>query len=93
VYYGFSRDLSLQAFVKTRAEALKKTRYEELVEEAKIAFETQHNREQAILATAEGVASIDANSYKFDAEKWINFALAQSEKDAAAVASASAAKK
>jgi hypothetical protein len=35
------------------------------------------------LCACEIVASIDANSYKFDAEKWINFALAQSEKDAA----------
>jgi hypothetical protein len=30
------------------------------------------------------VASIDANSFRFDAEKWINFALSQSEGPAAA---------
>jgi hypothetical protein len=51
-----------------------------MVAEAKIAFEAQYNKEQAALAKKEGIESIDANSFKFDAEKWINFAIAQSEK-------------
>lgn len=51
-----------------------------MVNEAKIAFETQYNNEQAALAKQQGVESIDANSFKFDAEKWINFAMSQTEK-------------
>lgn len=51
-----------------------------MVNEAKIAFEAQYNKEQAALAQQQGVESIDANSFKFDAEKWINFAISQTEK-------------
>jgi hypothetical protein len=51
-----------------------------LVNEAKIAFESQYNKEQGALAKKQGIDSIDANSFMFDAEKWINFAIAQSEK-------------
>ena len=80
LYWGYSRHNSLTHFVAERTAAKEKTHYEDLVNEAKIAFESQYNKEQGALAKKQGIDSIDANSFKFDAEKWINFAIGQSEK-------------
>jgi hypothetical protein len=54
IYYGWSHKASLTHFVAQRNELQKQSRYEELVEEAKLAFETQYNKEQAVLAKAQG---------------------------------------
>ena len=53
-----------------------------LVEEAKVAFEAQDNREMAELAVKAGVESIDSNSYRFDGSKFIDFASALASESA-----------
>ncbi|KAI8846386.1 hypothetical protein BC829DRAFT_398785 [Chytridium lagenaria] len=79
VYWGFSKKSSLTYFVKARAEEQERKHYEDLVEEGKVAFEAAYNREQAAKAELAGVAAIDSDSYRFNAERWINWAIADSE--------------
>ncbi|KAJ1550309.1 hypothetical protein HK405_000919, partial [Cladochytrium tenue] len=73
LWWGYSRQQSLKRYVKDRHETEEEQKYKDLVEEGKVAFEAAYNREQAAKAAKEGVA-IMADSYKFDAEKWLNWA-------------------
>ncbi|KAJ3048399.1 hypothetical protein HK097_010564 [Rhizophlyctis rosea] len=82
IFYGFSRKATLTQFVKDREHARHEQLEDELIEEGKVAFEAQFNREQAKLAKRDGVASVDSDSYKFDAERYINWLINQTEKDA-----------
>eukprot|EP00842_Homolaphlyctis_polyrhiza_P005822 jgi/Hompol1/6240/HPOL_004899-RA len=84
IWWGWTRYHSLTRFVKDRAELQEKTHYKELVEEAKIAFEAQYNREQAKLAAKAGVGAIDSNSIYFDADKWSTWASAQNDAEESA---------
>ena len=54
LYYGYSKHASLVQFVETRNISLSKQHHEELIKEAKIAYEAQYNREQAVLAKEQG---------------------------------------
>ncbi|KAJ3084554.1 hypothetical protein HK102_000623 [Quaeritorhiza haematococci] len=83
VWYGMSRQYSLTRFVKARNEAEEKKHYDELVEEARVAYEAHINREEAEAAAKDGVVW-DSESYKYHAEKYMNWALARSEAAAAA---------
>ncbi|KAJ3113828.1 hypothetical protein HDU96_002870 [Phlyctochytrium bullatum] len=79
VYWGYSKKSSLTNFVKAREHEQERKHYEELVEEAKIAFEAAYNREQAEKAELAGVAAIDSDSYRFIADKWVNWAISDLE--------------
>ncbi|KAL2915408.1 F1F0 ATP synthase subunit e, mitochondrial [Polyrhizophydium stewartii] len=93
VWWGWTRHHSLTRFVKDRAEEQHEAHHKLLVEEAKIAYEAQYNREQAALASKAGVPAIDSNSLYFDAEKWSNWATAQNDAEEAAAKAKAAAKK
>ncbi|KAI8904977.1 hypothetical protein BC831DRAFT_496207 [Entophlyctis helioformis] len=80
VWWGVTRHYSLTGFVKDRAAQQDKARYLELVEEGKIAFEAQYNKEQAVLAAKAGIPAIDSDSLYFDAETWANWAVAEYDK-------------
>jgi Holliday junction resolvasome RuvABC endonuclease subunit len=54
ISYGFSRKQSLTSFVHMRKEEEKQQRYEELVEEAKIAFDTYEMQKMAVEAKKDG---------------------------------------
>jgi hypothetical protein len=54
VSYGYSRKQSLTSFVQHRQEEEKQHRYEELVEEAKIAFDTFEMKKMAAEAKKDG---------------------------------------
>ncbi|KAJ3193197.1 hypothetical protein HK101_005265 [Irineochytrium annulatum] len=86
LYWGYSRKSSLTYFVKAREHEREQKHYEDLVEEGKVAFEGAYNREQAAKAAMHGVAAIDSESYRFNAERWINWAIEDMEGDAPAKA-------
>ncbi|KAJ3104552.1 hypothetical protein HDU97_009064 [Phlyctochytrium planicorne] len=81
VYWGYSKKSSLTYFVKAREHEAEKKHYGDLVEEGKVAFEAAYNREQAAKAEKAGVAAIDSDSFRFIPERWINWAIADMEKD------------
>ncbi|TPX65578.1 hypothetical protein SpCBS45565_g05094 [Spizellomyces sp. 'palustris'] len=81
VFYGFTHKASLTRFVQQRKEEAFRKHHEELIEEAKVAYEAQVNKEQAVLAKKAGIPTIDSDSYRFDAERYLNFAISQVEKD------------
>ncbi|KAJ3406892.1 hypothetical protein HDV05_005698 [Chytridiales sp. JEL 0842] len=83
VWWGYTKKASLTRLVKDRNEEAERHHYEDLVEEGKVAFEAAYNREQAAKAAKAGVPAIDADSFKFNGEKWINWAIADSEASAA----------
>lgn len=58
VSYGFSKQRSLTYYVKERNEQNARRKYEDLVEEAKLAFEAQEKKEEAELAAKDGGNSL-----------------------------------
>ncbi|KAI8922391.1 hypothetical protein PhCBS80983_g01486 [Powellomyces hirtus] len=83
VFYGYSHKQSLINYVHTRKEERARLHHNDLIEEAKLAYEAQVNREQAVLAKKAGIPTIDNDSYRFDAERYMNFLISQSEEEAA----------
>ncbi|KAJ3026484.1 UNVERIFIED_CONTAM: hypothetical protein HDU68_005562 [Siphonaria sp. JEL0065] len=75
-FYGYTRQTSLTLQVAKNNEEKEFRAYSDLVEEAKIAFEAAYNREQAAKAAPLGIY-IDSESYKFNGDKWLDFAVAQ----------------
>ncbi|KAJ3300082.1 hypothetical protein HK104_004804 [Borealophlyctis nickersoniae] len=80
ILYGFTRKHSLTRYVEQRERAREEEEERRLLEEAKIAFKAQCDREESELARRDGVPSTDIDNYKFDAEKYLNWLVAQSEK-------------
>ncbi|TPX42066.1 hypothetical protein SeMB42_g03401 [Synchytrium endobioticum] len=78
LYWGMSRQASLTDYVKKRNHELEKHHHEELVEEGRLAYEQAENRRMAELALKDGVVS-DPDSYRFNAERWLNWTLAYYE--------------
>ncbi|KAI8833876.1 ATP synthase E chain-domain-containing protein [Chytriomyces cf. hyalinus JEL632] len=78
VFYGYSRQRSLTLHVKEQNEENEFRAYADLVEEAKVAFEAAYNREQAVKAAPYGIV-IDSESYKFNGDKWLDFAVSQTK--------------
>ncbi|TPX33764.1 hypothetical protein SmJEL517_g03432 [Synchytrium microbalum] len=78
LYWGLSRQGSLTEFVKKRHEAEHKAHQDELVDEARQAYEHAENRRMSELALKDGVIS-DPDSYRFNAERWLNWTLAYYE--------------
>ncbi|KAJ3031839.1 hypothetical protein HDV00_008112 [Rhizophlyctis rosea] len=79
IFWGATKFASLTRFVKEREELRHQQLEDDLIEEGKIAFEAKFNREQAILARRDGVASIDSENYKFDGERYINWLINHTE--------------
>ncbi|KAJ3183790.1 hypothetical protein HDU87_005906 [Geranomyces variabilis] len=79
VFYGFTHKQSLTSFVHARKEERARVHHNELIDEAKIAYEAQVNRELADVARKNGLATIDNDSYRFDAERYLNFLISQTE--------------
>ncbi|KAI8898293.1 hypothetical protein BC833DRAFT_590536 [Globomyces pollinis-pini] len=79
VWYGWNRQNYLTHHVKQRSLDHKRIHYEELVEEAKIAYDTKLQKEQAKIAKRDGLTTIDFNSYKFDGDAWANWAAKTAE--------------
>ncbi|KAI9009742.1 hypothetical protein BC832DRAFT_591082 [Gaertneriomyces semiglobifer] len=86
VFYGYTHKASLTSFVQRRKEENAKKHHDDLIEEARLAFEAQQNREEAVLAKKAGIPTIDSDSYRFDAERYLNFAIEQTEKSTPAPA-------
>ncbi|KAI9356205.1 hypothetical protein DFJ73DRAFT_657625 [Zopfochytrium polystomum] len=84
VWWGFTKQQSLTRFVKERNEAEEARHNIQLIEEGKVAFEAAYNREQAAKAAKFGIV-IDSDSYRFDGEKWMSFAVAETEGESAKV--------
>ncbi|KAJ3010426.1 hypothetical protein HKX48_007404 [Thoreauomyces humboldtii] len=83
-FYGFTHKASLTSFVHTRSEERARLHKLDLIEEGKLAYEAQVNREQSKLAVKAGIPTIDSDSYRFDAERYLNFLISETEKEAAA---------
>ncbi|KAJ1567898.1 hypothetical protein HK096_008265, partial [Nowakowskiella sp. JEL0078] len=82
LWYGFSKQRSLTHKVAHEKVTAKEANHKKLVEEAKIAFASHNDRKLAAEAAKEGVVT-DSNSYKFNAEKYIDWGLARMEAESA----------
>ncbi|KAI8825875.1 uncharacterized protein EV422DRAFT_144611 [Fimicolochytrium jonesii] len=82
VFYGYAHKQSLTAFVHKRSEERARLHNLDLVDEAKIAFEAQESRETAARAKKAGLATIDNDSWRYDAERYMNFLLSETEAEA-----------
>ncbi|KAJ3323911.1 hypothetical protein HDV06_000887 [Boothiomyces sp. JEL0866] len=79
VSYGFSKQRSLTYYVKDRNEQNSRRKYEDLVEEGKLAFEAQEKKEEAELAKKDGVPCVDFESYKFNDDLYFEWKSKQLE--------------
>ncbi|KXS16897.1 hypothetical protein M427DRAFT_68678 [Gonapodya prolifera JEL478] len=77
-YYGFSKDLSLRAFVKERADNETKREYDLLVEEARVAYAAWKDKK---FADANPGLIIDSESYRYSPEALIDWAIGGAEKE------------
>ncbi|KAI8914207.1 hypothetical protein EDD86DRAFT_198708 [Gorgonomyces haynaldii] len=78
-WYGLTHYNNLVRFVKDRKEQQHQQEYLDLIEEGKIAFEAQYNKEQAVLAKKDGIATIDSDHFRYDGERWMNWAISRSD--------------
>jgi hypothetical protein len=78
VWYGFQRYNSLKHHAHHEQHEAQQQLRRELIDEGKVAFEAQFNREQAALAAKEGIV-IDSESYRFSGDKWANWASSQTK--------------
>ncbi|KAI8808608.1 hypothetical protein BJ742DRAFT_771960 [Cladochytrium replicatum] len=90
--YGVYRQGALTRQVAKEKAAAEDRHHRELVEEGKIAYQAMLDRQTAEKAAKQGVVT-DINSYKFNTEQYINFMVAEMEKEAAAEKAAKSKKK
>ncbi|KAI9092145.1 hypothetical protein DFS34DRAFT_596762 [Phlyctochytrium arcticum] len=75
--YGYTHKASLTKFVEHRHHDQLRLEKEALIEEAKIAYEAAVARENHLKAVKEGIPTLDSDSYRYDADRWLSFTLAQ----------------
>ncbi|KAJ3215189.1 hypothetical protein HK099_006490 [Clydaea vesicula] len=80
VWYGYTRQNSLEKFIVTRKKEEEAQLYEAIREESLVAFEAYKNRLEAEAGEKDGVTT-DSDSYKFNAERWMNWAIARSDSE------------
>ncbi|KAI8814588.1 hypothetical protein BJ742DRAFT_786055 [Cladochytrium replicatum] len=90
--YGIYRQGALTRQVAKEKAAAEDRHHRALAEEGKIAYQAMLDRQTAEKAAKQGVVT-DINSYKFSTEQYINFMVAEMEKEAAADNAAKAAAK
>ncbi|KND02479.1 uncharacterized protein SPPG_02940 [Spizellomyces punctatus DAOM BR117] len=84
ILYGGLKRQYLVSYVQERKQERDKKLFEELVYEARVVYTALKEKELAEVAKKEfGIEAIDPDDYRFDAEKYLNFLIAQQEKEAA----------